>query len=110
MRKSGRRREDIRVISRVDAWIDDGDPRGARDAVRPMVARLMTTSYPDTRFVQAVGAEIPPALLEIMSQKDRELATRSGHLVTDELLDAFTWAGSAEQVAARARCVMALGI
>jgi alkanesulfonate monooxygenase SsuD/methylene tetrahydromethanopterin reductase-like flavin-dependent oxidoreductase (luciferase family) len=70
----------------------------------------MTTSYPDTRFVEAVGAEIPPALLEVMSQKDRDLATRSGHLVTDELLDAFTWAGSAEQVAARARAIMALGI
>jgi 5,10-methylenetetrahydromethanopterin reductase len=110
LRKSGRRREDIRVISRVDAWIDDRDPRGARDAVRPMVARLMTTSYPDTRFVEAVGASIPPALLEVMAQKDRELATRSGHLVTDELLDAFTWAGTADQVVARARSVVALGI
>jgi 5,10-methylenetetrahydromethanopterin reductase len=109
-RKAGRRLNDLRVISRVDAWIDDRDPLGARDAVRPMVARLMTTSYPDTRFVEAVGAEIPPALLEVMSQKDRDLATRSGHLVTDELLDAFTWAGSAEQVAARARAIMALGI
>jgi 5,10-methylenetetrahydromethanopterin reductase len=110
LRKSGRRREDIRLISRVDAWISDRDPRAARDAVRPMVARLMTTSYPDTRFVEAVGAEIPSALLEVMSRKDRELATRSGHLVTDALLDAFTWAGSAEQVAERARAVMALGI
>jgi 5,10-methylenetetrahydromethanopterin reductase len=109
-RKAGRGLQDLRVISRVDAWIDDRDPRGARDAVRPMVARLMTTSYPDTRFVQAVGAEIPPALLEVMSQKDRDLATRSGHLVTDDLLDAFTWAGSAEHVAERARAVMALGI
>lgn len=109
-RKVGRSRKDLRVISRVDAWISDEDPRGARDAVRPMVARLMTTSYPDTRFVEAVGASIPPALLEVMRQKDRELATRSGNLVTDELLDAFTWAGTAEQVAERAHAVMALGI
>jgi 5,10-methylenetetrahydromethanopterin reductase len=109
-RKAGRRLGDLRVISRVDAWIDDRDPRGARDAVRPMVARLMTTSYPDTRFVQAVGASIPPALLEVMSRKGRDLATRSGHLVTDELLDAFTWAGTADQVAQRAQAVMALGI
>jgi 5,10-methylenetetrahydromethanopterin reductase len=109
-RKAARRVQDLRVISRVDAWIDDRDPGAARDAVRPMVARFMTTSYPDTRFVEAVGASIPPPLLEVMRQKDRELATRSGHLVTDQLLDAFTWAGTAEQVAARARAVMALGI
>jgi 5,10-methylenetetrahydromethanopterin reductase len=108
--KAGRRLQDVRLISRVDAWIDDANPQAARDAVRPMVARFMTTSYPDTRFVEAVGASIPPALLEVMRQKDRDLATRSGPLVTDELLDAFTWAGTADQVAARARAVMALGI
>jgi 5,10-methylenetetrahydromethanopterin reductase len=109
LRKSGRTREHIRLISRVDAWIDR-DRSKARDAVRPMVARLMTTSYPDTSFVTAMGVEIPPALLEVMSQKDRALATRSGHLVTDELLDAFTWAGTAEQVAERAQSVAAQGI
>ncbi len=109
LRKSGRARQDIRLISRVDACIDR-DPQRARDSVRPMVARLMTTSYPDTSFVEAVGASIPPALLDVMRQKDRELATRSASLVTDELVDAFTWTGTAEQVAGRARAVADLGM
>jgi len=109
LRKSGRTRSDIRLISRVDAWIDR-DRSKAREAVRPMVARLMTTSYPDTSFVSAVGVDIPPVLREVLAQKDRALATRSGHLVTDELLDAFTWAGTAEEVAERAQSIATQGI
>jgi 5,10-methylenetetrahydromethanopterin reductase len=109
LRKSGRTRGQVRLISRVDAWIDH-DRSKARDAVRPMVARLLTTSYPDMSFVQAMDVEIPATLLEVMSHKDRALATRSAHLVTDDLLDAFTWAGTAAQVAERAQSVAALGI
>ena len=75
-----------------------------------MVARMMTTSYPDRSFVEAVGLAIPAELEEVLRQKDRDLAARSGHLVPDELVDAFTWWGSAEQVAERVRAVAALGI
>ena len=75
-----------------------------------MVARLLTTSYPDMSFVKAMGVEVPPPLLEVMRRKDRGLATRSAHLVSDDLLDAFTWAGTAEQVAERAHALVNLGI
>ena len=108
--KSGRTRADVKLLSRIDAWIDDEHPQQARDLVAPMVARLLTTSYPDKSFVDAVGLTIPPELEEVLRQKDRDLAARSGHLVPDELVDAFTWWGSAEQVAERVRAVAALGI
>ncbi|MFI5267686.1 MAG: LLM class flavin-dependent oxidoreductase [Chloroflexota bacterium] len=108
--KSGRSRKDVKLFSRIDAWLDDDDPEGAREAVAPMVARLLTTSYPDKSFVDAVGLTIPPELEEVLRQKDRDLAARSGHLVPKELVDAFTWWGSAEQVADRVRAVAALGV
>ncbi|MDE3075379.1 MAG: LLM class flavin-dependent oxidoreductase [Chloroflexota bacterium] len=107
--KSGRSREDIRIISRVDGWIAS-DREQARAAVRSMVARFLTSSYPDVSFVQAVGAEIPPDLEAVLRQKNRELSAVSGHLVTDELVDAFTWAGTIEDVARKVRSVAALGI
>lgn len=108
--KSGRTRQDVKLINRIDAWIDDARPERARELVAPMVARLLTTSYPDQSFVDAVGLTIPAELEDVLRKKDRDLATRSGHLVPNELVDAFTWWGSAEQVAERVRAVTALGI
>ena len=108
--KSGRTRKDIRLINRIDAWIDDAQPERARELVAPMVARLLTTSYPDKSFVDAVGLTIPAELEDVLRQKDRDLAARSGHLVPKELVDAFTWWGSAEQVGQQVRAVAELGI
>jgi 5,10-methylenetetrahydromethanopterin reductase len=108
--KSGRTRRDIKLISRIDTAIDDLDPRRAHDAVAPMVARLLTTSYPDRGFVDVLGLSIPEELEAVLRKKDRDLAARSGRLVPDELVDAYTWWGSAEQVAERVQAVAALGI
>ena len=75
-----------------------------------MVARLLTSSYPDTGFLDAAGVTLPADLEAILRQKNRELSGRSGHLVSDELLDAFTWTGTAEDVANQIRAVAELGI
>ena len=55
--RSGRSRGDIAINSRVDAWVHR-DRRVAQEALRPMIAGFLTTSYPDTNFVRVVGQEV----------------------------------------------------
>ncbi len=107
--RARRRLEQLELFARVDTCIAD-HPREAIEAVRPMVARLLGSSYPDRSFVQAVGLEVPPAFEQIAARRDRELTSASAHLVPDELVEAFTWAGTAEQVAKRVAAIVELGI
>ncbi|MDR7485052.1 MAG: LLM class flavin-dependent oxidoreductase [Armatimonadota bacterium] len=107
--RAGRRLEDLALFARVDACISD-DPREATEAVRPMVARLLGSSYPDRSFVRALGLDVPQPLEEILKQRNHALTSASAHLVPEELVRAYTWAGTAEQVAERVAAVADLGI
>lgn len=106
---AGRRMEDIKLFARVDSCISD-DPQEALDAVRPMVARMLGSSYPDRSFVAALGLEVPEAFEEVVKQRNHALTSASAHLVPDELVRAYTWAGTAEQVAEQVAAVADLGI
>jgi alkanesulfonate monooxygenase SsuD/methylene tetrahydromethanopterin reductase-like flavin-dependent oxidoreductase (luciferase family) len=88
----------------------DPDRGRARDAVRPALAGFLTTSYPDMGFVRAVGLELSPELQAVLARKDREHSHAHAHLVPDEVVDAFTWTGSAEEVARQIALVIELGI
>jgi 5,10-methylenetetrahydromethanopterin reductase len=105
----GRTPRDIRLISRVDTCIDPDRGR-ARDAVRRVLAGFLTTSYPDMGFVRAVGLELSPELQAVLARKDREHSHAHAHLVPDEVVDAFTWTGSVEEVARQIAAVVELGI
>jgi 5,10-methylenetetrahydromethanopterin reductase len=108
-RRADRSVSDLKLISRVDGWIDE-DPARARDALRPMIARLLASSHPDTSFVDAVGIEIPAALREVIRERNRDRAQEAAHLVTDELVDAFSWAGTGAEVTGRVAGIAALGV
>jgi alkanesulfonate monooxygenase SsuD/methylene tetrahydromethanopterin reductase-like flavin-dependent oxidoreductase (luciferase family) len=75
-----------------------------------MVGRMMGSSYPDKSFVQQMGLEIPPDLEAILAKKDHALTTEAAHLVPDEIVEAYTWAGTAEDVARRVAQVVEMGI
>ncbi|MBI3979055.1 MAG: LLM class flavin-dependent oxidoreductase [Chloroflexi bacterium] len=107
--RSGRTWQDVRIISRVDVAIHP-DRRVAREAVRTMIAGSLTTSYPDTGFVRAVGLELSPELQAMAARKDREHSQANAHLVPDEMVDAFTWTGTPEDVAGRVAEIVRLGI
>ncbi len=107
--RSGRSRRDIALFSRIDTWIDP-DPHVAREAVRKMVAGFLTTSFPDMGFVHAVGLELPQELQAVLAKKDREHSHEHAHLVPDEVVDAFTWTGTTEDVARRIAAVARQGI
>lgn len=108
-RRAGRRLDDLTLFARVDCCVAD-DAREAMEAVRPMVARLLGSSYPDRSFVHALGLEVPAALEEVLARRDRALAAASAHLVPDALVRAFTWAGTPAQVAEQVAAVADLGL
>ncbi len=107
-RKARRSLQDLSMISRVDACIDSDDQK-AREAVRPMVARLIGSSYPDHSFLDALGLEIPKEFEAIIAKRDHALTSASAHLVPNRILDSFAWAGTAEQVARKVADVVRVG-
>lgn len=107
--KGNRNFDDLEILTRVDVCIHP-DRRVALDAVRPMVARMMGSSYPDKRFVHQMGLEIPAELEKILAKKDHALTNQAAHLVPDEIVEAYTWAGTAQEVAERVANIVRLGI
>ncbi len=107
--RAGRDMKDIRVISRIDACISE-DRRVAYEAVKPMVAVMLWTSYPDRRFVQNCGLTVPEEVEGIAAKRDYNLMVANAHLIPDEFVDRFCWAGTAEEVARKVAEVVKLGI
>lgn len=107
--QAGRSLEDITLVTRVDTCVWPSS-REAREAVKPMIAMFLMGSYPDQRFVRHAGLTIPEQLEEVIRQKNEALALASSDLVPDEFVDAFTWAGTAEEVARKVAAVVELGI
>ena len=105
---AGRSLRDLTVSVRVDVSVDD-DPRIARDGLRAFIAGILSASFPDRKFVETAGVEVPAELEEVCQTKDLSLAWRSGHLVPDELVDAFAWAGTASEVADRVAAAIEVG-
>jgi 5,10-methylenetetrahydromethanopterin reductase len=108
-RRAGRELKDVRIISRVDAAVAL-DRRAAIDAVKPMVGVFLWTSYPDRSFVHQVGLKVPEQLEELIAKRDYNLMAPNAHLVPDEFVDKFCWAGTAEEVAQKVAEVVKLGI
>lgn len=105
----GRSWRDMPIISRVDACVHP-DRDVARNAVRPMISMLLMGNYPDRNFVHSLGLQVPPDLEDICRQKNELLSTQHGHLVPDEFVDAFAWAGTPEEVATQVAAVVDMGI
>lgn len=103
--RSNRQLSDIRVMSRVDTCVHE-DERVAFDGSRMMVAKLLWASYPDRRFVERVGLKIPIELENVIATRDYDALHSVSHLVPDEFVAKFCWAGTPEGVAARVARVM----
>jgi 5,10-methylenetetrahydromethanopterin reductase len=106
---AGKSSHDVQIISRVDAcvWTDG---RVARDAVKPMIAGFLMASYPDRGFVNQMGLQIPAELEDVIQQKNEALAYAAWKLVPDEFVEAFTWAGTPDEVARQVADIIQLGI
>lgn len=107
--QAGRDPEDLEVISRVDTCVDR-DRDKARAGVRQMIAFLLWSSYPNRDFVTQSGMEVPAELEAMIARRDYELMFDAGPLVPEEFVDAFAWAGTPEEVAARIARIADMGI
>ena len=108
-RQAGRDLDDLMIISRVDACISQ-DRRAAIDAVKPMAGVFLWTSYPDREFVNRVGLTIPDEVEEIIAKRDYNLMVENAHLIPDEFVEKFCWAGTPDEVAEKIAAVVKLGI
>jgi 5,10-methylenetetrahydromethanopterin reductase len=107
--QAGRDIKDVGLISRVDACVWP-DSRIARDAVKPMIAGFLMASYPDRGFVHQMGLEVPEELETILAEKNEARAYGAWQLVPEEFVDAFTWAGTPDEVARQVAEIIKLGI
>jgi 5,10-methylenetetrahydromethanopterin reductase len=106
---AGRSFDQVTISTRVDVVVDP-DRAAARNALRSFVAGVLSASYPDRGFVARAGLTLPDELEAICRTKDLRLAWGSAHLVPDAVVDALTWAGTADDVAERIAAARALGV
>jgi 5,10-methylenetetrahydromethanopterin reductase len=107
--RAGRSPHDLTIISRVDACISQ-DRRKAIDAVKPMVGVFLWTSYPDRKFVERVGLQVPEELEAIIAERDYNLMAPNAHLIPDAFVEKFCWAGTPQEVAQKVGQVARMGI
>ena len=96
--KAGRSLENIRLMSRVDTCVHP-DWQKAYEGTRTMIARILAMSYPDRKFVNRAGLEVPQRMEELYAQKDPGQISLAARMVPDEFVSAFCWAGTPEMVA-----------
>jgi len=109
MHKAGRTAAAVEIISRVDTCVDS-DRNKARAGVKQMIAFLLWSSYPNRDFVRQVGLEVPAELEQRIAKRNYELMFDAGPLVPEDFVDAFAWAGTPEEVAAKIGLIAEMGI
>ncbi|MFQ5691850.1 MAG: LLM class flavin-dependent oxidoreductase [Nitrospinota bacterium] len=108
-RRAGRNVGDVEIIARVDTCVHP-DREKAREGVRQMIAFLLWSSFPNRDFVTQAGLKVPERLEERIAARDYELMYEAGPLVPEEFVDAFAWAGTPEEVAAKIGRIADLGV
>lgn len=97
--------DDIRTMARVDTCVHE-DAQVALDGSRSMVAKLLWASYPDRRFVERVGLSVPNEIETVMATRDYDALHQVTHLIPDEFVAKFCWAGTPSDVAGRVASVL----
>jgi 5,10-methylenetetrahydromethanopterin reductase len=100
-RKAGRDPPAIRIIARLNTCVA-ADGRLARDAVRPTVARYLGARRLRSRTVAAQGLALPAEALAMVAGAAYAAGVRPYlqllPLITDRHVDAFTLAGTVDEV------------
>ncbi|MGH2655911.1 MAG: LLM class flavin-dependent oxidoreductase [Actinomycetota bacterium] len=99
-RRAGRSLRDVRTMVRVDTCIHE-DEAAAYEAGRLMLAKVLWSSYPDRRFVEKAGLEVPEPVEQILAERDYDRIPEAAPLIPDELVAAFSWTGHPKAVVER---------
>ncbi len=98
---AGREPASVKLVARLNACIAD-DGRAARDAVRPAVARLLGAGRLKMATIEAQGLGLPEAALRAVAGAPYAAGVEPYlpllPLITDRHVDAFTLAGTADEV------------
>jgi 5,10-methylenetetrahydromethanopterin reductase len=109
-RKVGRDISSLELCVRVDVSLSS-DSKLARDAVKPMIAGMIRASYPDQAFIRQAGLRIPePLALLLEHSTHEEIRSAAKNVISDEFVNAFSWAGTPREVAAQVSDIMSSGI
>jgi alkanesulfonate monooxygenase SsuD/methylene tetrahydromethanopterin reductase-like flavin-dependent oxidoreductase (luciferase family) len=73
----------------------------ARERVRTMVALPVWVSYPNLRYVEALGIRLPDELRDLVARREYGDIPTAGRLLPDEMFQHFAIAGTEEQVTER---------
>jgi 5,10-methylenetetrahydromethanopterin reductase len=99
-RRAGRTLQGVRTMVRVDTCIHE-DEAAAYEAGRLMLAKLLWSSYPDRRFVERAGLEVPEPVERILAERDYDRIPEAAPLIPEELVAAFSWTGHPRAVVER---------
>lgn len=99
-RRAGRTLQEMRTMVRVDTCIHEDEDLAA-EASRLMLAKLLWLSYPDRRFVERAGLEVPGSVERILAERDYDRIAEAAPLIPDEFVAAFSWSGHPKAVAQR---------
>lgn len=97
------------VIARIDVAIDR-DRGAARDRIRPLIGYLLVLLHPRWWFLDVIGVGLPADLVEIAERRDFAAMRVHLNLIPDELIDAFGWCGTSDDVAAGVARLEELGV
>jgi 5,10-methylenetetrahydromethanopterin reductase len=103
-READRQVDEIRIMSRVDTCVHP-DRQEAYAGSRLMVARLLWSSYPDRNFVARAGLEVPASVEAVIARRDYDAMQDVKDEIPDELVSAFCWSGTPDEVAERVSAI-----
>lgn len=107
--RAGRGIDDLALISRIDTCIH-ADRRAAFEVVKPSIGVFLWTSYPDRKFVERVGLEVPAELEALIARRDYGLMEENARLIPDAFVDKYCWAGTVDDVARKVAAVLGEGV
>jgi 5,10-methylenetetrahydromethanopterin reductase len=107
--QAGRDLRQIPITVRVDVCLDD-DPGAARAAVKPMIAGMIKASYPNRDFIDQAGLAVTPEFYEELVGPEFSDMQAAASRLPESFVDAFSWAGTPEQVAEKVAAVLDMGI
>lgn len=108
---AGGRRLDVAtdVIARIDVAVDTSRA-AARNRLRPLIGYLMVLLHPHWWFLDVIDVTVPAELSDIASRRDFAAMRERLELLPDDLIDAFGWTGTVDDVAAGAAQLEELGV
>jgi 5,10-methylenetetrahydromethanopterin reductase len=102
-------RSSVPITVRVDVCLDDDDG-AARAAVKPMIAGMIKASAPNRDFVDQVGLDLPDDFYRELLATEFTDMHRIVHRLPEAFVDAYSWAGTPEQIAQKVAAVVDMGI